>query len=251
MPIFKTYNPTEATTQISSTSPGEQPPFVPSFLDWLPQQLKRFFLLVVISSFFSFAATGRPADKELEALSRRVGQTYWITSTDGPTFFSAPSPSAPEFNSHSKESFDIMELVKGSDQRPYYKVRLDSGKEGFISVSSFLENLNSTVATSDPEAKEKKRLSRESKQEKEREKWVRSQSWQEHIKEAVLKRQAVLGMNMSETKIALGKPSRVVKVSDRNRLRGQQEQWVYEQGVILTFTNGLITRIQSSESGKQ
>jgi len=147
-----------------------------------------------------------------------------------------------------KESFQITALVGGSTQKPYYRVRFASGKEGYVSVDSFLEELNSTLVTQDPDKGRKRKSAKEAGEESRREAWIRAQPWPARVKEAALKRQAILGMNMSETKAALGKPSRVVKLKHGNPLLGEQEQWVYEGGPVLTFTNGVITRMQALEA---
>jgi hypothetical protein len=185
-------------------------------------------------------------EKQLGALAKQVGKTYWVVDGENktPIFFSAPSPSASPFRIGVKESFQITALVGGSTEKPYYRVRFASGKEGYLSVDSFLEELNSTLVAQDPDKGQKRKSAKEAGEESRREAWIRAQPWPAHVKEAALKRQAILGMNMSEAKAALGKPSRVVKLKHGNPLLGQQEQWVYEGGPVLTFTNGVITRMQ-------
>ncbi len=196
-------------------------------------------------------ASSRFTEKQLEALKKYVGKTYWVAAEEGkvPSFLSAPSPSATSFLPEAKESFQITEMVEGSTQRAYYyyKVRLDAGREGYIDVDSFLEQLNSTLLTVDPDRGQKIKAAKEVQEESKREARIRAQPWPEQIKEAVRKRQAVLGMNGSEARAALGKPNRVVQISGANPLMGQQEQWIYQNGPVLTLTNGVVTRIQNAE----
>jgi hypothetical protein len=189
-------------------------------------------------------------EKQLEALAKQVGKTYWIVAGEGkpPIFFSAPSPSASPFPVGVKESFQITALLGGSTPKPYYGVNFASGKEGYVSVESFLEELNSTFVAQDPDKGQKRKSAKEASEESRREAWIRAQPWPAHVKEAALKRQAILGMNMSETRAALGKPSRVVKVKHGNPLLGEQEQWIYEGGPVLTFTNRVLSRMQPMEA---
>lgn len=210
-------------------------------------------LLLLLPAFF-FLTTGfassRYTEKQLEALRKYVGKTYWAVAEEGKKalFFSAPSPAVTSFLPEPKESFQITEMVEGATQRPayYYKVSFASGREGYIDVDSFLEGLNLTLVTQDPDRGQKIRSTKAAQEEEKREARIRAQPWPEHVKEAVLKRQAILGMNMKEAREALGKPTRVVKLKDTNPLLGQQEQWIYENGPVLTFINGVITRIQSA-----
>lgn len=201
--------------------------------------------------FPAYLATGFASshltEKQLAALAKHVGKTYWIVAEGSRrvVFSSAPSPSASSFRAGVKESFQITEMVSGSTQRPYYRVRFAFGKEGFISVDSFLEEFNSALVTQDPDRQPRRKSAKE---ESRREAWIRAQPWPQHVKEAALKRQAVLGMNMTETKVALGKPTRVVKLKHTNALMGEQEQWIYKSGPVLTFTNGVITRMQTAEA---
>jgi hypothetical protein len=51
-------------------------------------------------------------------------------------------------------------------------------------------------------------------------------------------------MNKKEAEAILGKPKSVVRLKRGNELVGKQEQWLYEKGPVLTFTEGVIVRIQ-------
>lgn len=213
---------------------------------------KRIFLfLAVLYLLAAGAAAPRFTERQLEALRRYVGKTYWVSGeAQGLAFFAAPSPSADSFFPEAKQSFEVAEMVGGAPQGPayYYRVTFGSGKEGYINVDSFLEQLNLTVLTVDPDQGRKIRSAKEAEEESRREARIRAQPWPEHIKEAVLQRKAVLGMNLKEAREALGKPARVAKIRAANPLMGQQEQWIYEGGPVLTFTNGLLTRVQPAEN---
>ena len=204
-----------------------------------------FFVLFFLHGPSAFAAT-QLTEKQSEALRKYVGRTYWLAGEEAqkPLFFSSPDSIAASFRPQTKESFEILELARGS-HGPGYKVRFSSGKEGYISTESFFEELNVTILTYDPDREQKIKAAKESREEEKREAWIRAQPWPEHIKEAALKKQAVLGMNTAEAKVALGKPARVIKLKHNNQVLGQQEQWIYERGPVLTFTNGVVTRIQS------
>ncbi|MGH7773530.1 MAG: hypothetical protein ACREQA_15000 [Candidatus Binatia bacterium] len=208
-------------------------------------------IFLLLPGYLTAGSASLPlTEKQLEAHGKRVGKTYWVVAEENqkPVFFSSPSPSAPSFLAGAKESFEITEIVGASTQRLYYKVRFAPGKEGYISVDSFLEELNSTIATLDPDRDQKRKSAKEANEENKREAWIRAQPWPEHVKEAVLKRKAVLGMTMSEAKVALGKPTRVVKLKAASTLMGEQQQWIYDGGPVLTFTNGMITRIQTIDA---
>ena len=209
-----------------------------------------FFFLSALFCLTTGFASSRFSEKQLEALGKYVGKTYWAIADDGrrALFFSAPSPSASSFLPEPKESLKITEMVQGSAQRPttYYKVKLGFGREGYIDVDSFLGELNATLVTQDPDRGQKIRAAKEAQEEEKREARIRAQPWPEHVKKAVLNRQAIVGMDMKEAREALGKPNRVVKINNTNPLMGQQEQWIYDKGPVLSFTNGLVTRIQTA-----
>jgi cytochrome oxidase Cu insertion factor (SCO1/SenC/PrrC family) len=111
--------------------------------------------------------------------------------------------------------------------------------------------LNAAFVTVDPDRDAKAKLAKETETEKKRQEWIRSQRWPEHVKQAALKKQPVLGMSTKEASAVLGKPQRVVGIKNTNLLLGRQEQWTYEGGSVLTFTNGIITRIQPANAPSQ
>ena len=131
---------------------------------------------------FLFLATGfassRFTEKQLEALRKYAGKTYWVVTEEGkrPLFFSAPSPSAASFLPEEKESFQVTEMVEGSTQRfYYYKVKFDSGREGYIGIDSFLEGLNTTLVTIDPDRGQKVKSAKEAQEEEKRAARIRAQ----------------------------------------------------------------------------
>jgi hypothetical protein len=188
--------------------------------------------------------------KQIEMYAQYVGKTYWVVEEAGmPAFHTAPSSAAPSFRPRLKESFAIDEIVGGTAQipAPYYRVTFESGKQGFIPIGSFTQQLNAAFVTVDPDRDAKAKLAKETETEKKRQEWIQSQRWPEHVKQAALKKQPVLGMSTKEAAAVLGKPQRVVGIKSTTLLLGRQEQWTYESGSVLTFTNGLITRIQPSD----
>jgi len=196
------------------------------------------------------AASPRVTEKQIEVMRGYVGKTYWIApgSENDRFFYSAPSRDATTFSAEAKESFQITEMVKGSSESLYYKVRFASGKEGYINVNTFLDELNSTVVPQDPGAGQKRKTTNATDTEKKREEWIRAQPWPEYVKEAALKKQAVLGMTTGEVKAALGKPARMTRLKSVGRQTARQEQWVYSGGSVLTFTDGVLTLIQTAGS---
>ncbi|MGH7765957.1 MAG: hypothetical protein ACREQP_00765 [Candidatus Binatia bacterium] len=211
-----------------------------------------FSALPLLATFSTTFAASQYTSKQLEAYGQYVGRTYWIVEheSSAPAFLSAPSAAAPSFQPEVKDSFEIKEIVGGTAQIPahYYRAVFDSGKEGFLPLGAFLEHFNASFATVDPDRNAKAKLARETEAETKRQAWIRAQRWPEHVKEAALKKQPVLGMSTHEAKAALGKPKRMVLMKSAAILLGAQEQWTYENGFVLTFTNGLITRIQTLEA---
>jgi hypothetical protein len=192
--------------------------------------------------------------KQIEVYAQYVGRTYWVVEEAGtPAFYTAPSSAAPSFRPGLKESFAINEIVGGTAQIPahYYRVTFESDKQGFIPIGSFTQQLNAAFVTVDPDRAAKAKLAKETETEKKRQEWIQSQRWPEHVKQAALKKQPVLGMSTKEASAVLGKPQRVVGIKSTNLLLGRQEQWTYEGGSVLTFTNGFITRIQPADTPSQ
>jgi len=191
-------------------------------------------------------AEPRYTEKQIEQFTSYVGKTYWITpeKNQQPAIFSAPSADAKTFQPAPKESFELKEIVEKASDKPYYRAAFESGKEGFIPVTVFLQELQSAFMTVDPDRSDKAKSAKATEQEQKRRDWIRSQKWPEHVKEAALRGQPAIGMNKKEAEQVLGKPRNVVRLKSSNELMGRQEQWIYDKGPVLTFSNGVVVRIQ-------
>jgi hypothetical protein len=191
-------------------------------------------------------AEPRYTEKQIQQFSSYIGKTYWITADNNhqPTIFSAPSKDAATLQPAPKESFELKEIVDKTSDTPYYRAAFESGKEGFIPVTAFIEQFNLSFMALDPERDAKAKSVKATAQEEKRREWIRSQKWPEHIKDAALKGQPALGMNKKEAEAVLGKPKSVVRLKRGNELIGRQEQWHYDNGPVLTFNNGVLVRIQ-------
>jgi hypothetical protein len=186
--------------------------------------------------------------KQLEVLAQRVGKTYWVNNADSPAtvFLTAPAANAPTFKANPFESFEIKELVGQRSRDPFYKIRLESGKEGFIRPEQFLEELNVTIVSIDPQADHKLRDAAAAEEEEKRVRWIQAQPWSAAVKQAAISKQAVPGMNAAETKQVLGPPTRVYKVRGAQQRVGE-EHWFYPSGDVLIFQNGLLQQVRKNE----
>jgi hypothetical protein len=181
-------------------------------------------------------------EKQMTALADRVGKTYWTQKTENrtPLFLSAPNAAATSFTIRAGESFAIVGLVGREKKNPYYKVMFDSGKEGYLSPQTFLEELNLTILSIDPLADEKRRAAEQAEEEKKRVAWINAQPWPAAAKQAALKGHVLPGMNREEVKRVAGAPSRVRKAQRRDP--SSEEHWVYPDGKELIFRQGLLVR---------
>jgi len=186
--------------------------------------------------------------KQLEALASRVGQTFWSQPVDGkgPSFGTAPAANAKLIRIDAVESFQITALVGQAAKNPYYKIKRDNGQEGYISPEQFLEALNVTIVTTDPLAEDKRKVAEAAEVDKKRIEWIKAQPWSPAIKEAAIKKQPIPGLNTNEIKNVLGQPSRVTKV--RGPIKAAEEHWLYPDGSLLIFQNGLLIRVERKES---
>ncbi len=180
---------------------------------------------------------------QLDALTGRIGMVYWIASADSrtPIFLSAPTGSAASFRARDNESFEIIELTGQKDKDPYYRVKFDSGKEGYIRPEAFLDEFNLTILTADPLASEKKKATAAAEVERKRVEWIRSQPWTPAVKDAAIKRRPVAGHTPAEVKRILGNPVRVTKVTGQSVA---EERWQYPDGSVLIFHNQLLIRME-------
>ena len=185
--------------------------------------------------------------KQLDAFASRVGQVFWVQTIDGkgPSFVTAPSPGAKSLQIDKVESFQITELVGQGEMNPYYKIRLESGQEVYITPDQFLFRLNVTILTADPSADEKRKIAKAAQENKKRVDWIQSQPWSPAVKEAAIKKQATLGLNTIEVKRVLGQPSRVSRI--HGPIKVAEEHWFYPDGSVLIFYNGLLSKIERRE----
>jgi hypothetical protein len=209
----------------------------------------RFYYEFLVLLFFVTPATASNhyTEKQLDALETRVGKVFWILPIEEtlPSFLTSPATDAPAFHPAANESFEITSLVGRKAKNPYYKVRFESGKEGYIHAQAFLEQFNSTIVTIDPLADEKKVLAEKNEQEKARLEWIQSQPWSEAVKESAIKRQGVPGMTVGEAKKVLGDPRRVTRIRGPQHI--SEEHWFYPDGIVLIFRNGALNRIDTTK----
>ena len=193
------------------------------------------------------AASNHYTEKQLDAFETRVGKVFWILPIEEtlPSFLASPASDAPAFHPAANESFEITALVGRKAKNPYYKVRFESGKEGYIHPQAFLEQFNRTIVTVDPLADEKKALAEKNEQEKARLEWIESQPWSAAVKESAIKRQGVPGMTASEAKKVLGDPRRITRI--KGPQHASEEHWFYPDGVVLIFRNGALNRIDKAK----
>jgi hypothetical protein len=204
-------------------------------------------LFVVLVFLATDGALASYTPRQLEAFATRIGKTFWISSVDNrtPPFLSRPTPKASSFQPRANESFIIIELVGQKTSSPYYRVRFDSDKEGYITPEAFHEELNLRILILDPHADEKKKAAQAAEEDKQRKEWIEAQPWSAAVKEAAINRRPVPGMNGTEIKKVLGNPIRVIKGRGRQNL--VEERWLYANGSELVFHNGLLIRVESKE----
>lgn len=209
-----------------------------------------FLVVVFILAALTARASDRYTDHQLEALAARVGKIYWIVAVKNqtPVFLSSPTPNAASFHPQANESFEITELVGRAERNPYYKVKFNSGKEAFLQPETLLEELNSGIASVDPQAIEKKKAADAAEEEKNRVEWIQAQPWPKNVKDAAIKRQALVGMNAAEVKKILGNPLRTSKV--KGQFNVVEEHWLYADGSTAVFLNGLFNRIEPKHSSE-
>ncbi len=206
------------------------------------------FALLLLSYGHPTWASHHYTAKQLEALASRVGQTFWSQPVDGkgPSFATAPAANAKLIRVDTVESFQISALVGQAAKNPYYKIRRENGQDGYLSPEQFLEAFNLTIVTTDPAAEEKRKSSDTAEADKKRVEWIRAQPWSPAVKEAAIKRQPVPGLTSSEIKHVLGAPSRVTKV--QGPIKVAEEHWLYPDGSLLIFHNGLLGKIERREN---
>jgi hypothetical protein len=206
------------------------------------------FACACFACFVSGQAYGQYTARQLEALSDRVGKTYWVGSAENRKLavLSAPRANAPSFVAAPDESFEVTDLIGQKTPNPLYKIKFASGKEGFISPDSFLEGLNLTILTVDPKADENRKAAAAAEEEKKRTDWIQSQPWSQAMKNAAMKKQALSGMSTGEVRKILGNPTRINRIKAPQNLT--EEQWFYPDGNVVVFRNGLLNRVEHKEN---
>lgn len=201
-------------------------------------------LLWLCFEFFPVLASHHYTEQQLDALATRVGKIYWIKagSERSPTFVSTPADNGASLPMQGNTSFAITELVGREAKEPYYKVRFNSGREGYIRPEAFLEELNLSIVTVDPQMGDERKQAAAAEEEEKRIAWIHAQPWSPAVKEAAIKRRAVPGMSTEEIRKVVGQPGRVSKV--RRPQAPAEEQWLYTDGSVLVFHNGLLMRVE-------
>ena len=207
-------------------------------------------LAVLLCCGSAALASNHYTDKQLEALAGRVGKTFWISGANdkAPSFLTEPSPGAATFRpGENDDSFEITELTGQKIKDPYYKVRFESGKVGYIRPETFHEEFNVKILSQDPHAGEKKKAEDQAIEEKKRLEWIKSQPWSPAVKAAAIKKQPTPGLNGAEVKRVLGAPTRVSKIRGAAKV-AHEERWFYADGSVLTFHNGLLSSVEKREN---
>ena len=206
-------------------------------------------LILFFSTFGVALASHHYTDKQLDALATRVGKTFWLGAPDGrsPLFLNSPAATAATFRPPENDSFVITELIGRKNKNPYYAVKFESGKTGYILPELFHEALNLTIFSTDPRAGEKEMAEKLESQEKARVEWINSQPWAATVKEAAIRKQPIPGLKTTEVKQIMGAPLRVTTI--RTPVKGlNEEHWLYTGGTVLIFYNGLLARIDRVEA---
>jgi hypothetical protein len=193
-------------------------------------------------------ASSHYTDRQLEALAARVGKTFWINAANEktPSFLTAPRPGATTFRPEENDSFEITELTGQKIKDPYYKVRFQSGKVGYLTPDMFHEEFNAKILSYDPLADEKKKKEAQEVEEKKRLEWIKSQPWSPAVKAAAIRKQPTPGLKTGEVRQVLGAPTRVTKTRGTSKVA--EERWFYADGTMLTFHNGLLSGIEKKEN---
>jgi hypothetical protein len=204
-------------------------------------------LIILLFLVTPAAASNHYTEKQLDALEARVGKMFWISEAQGklPFFLRSPTSNASAFHPAANESFEITELVGRKAQDPYYKVKFESGTEGYIHAQAFHEQFNATILTIDPLADEKKALAEKKQEEKARLEWIQNQPWSAAVKESAIKGQAVPGMTVDEVKRVVGDPRRVSRI--KGPQHSSEEHWFYPDGTLLIFRNGALNRLEKTQ----
>ena len=202
-------------------------------------------LLILLFLVTPAAASNHYTEKQLDALEARVGKIFWISQGELPSFLKSPTSDALPSHPAANESFEITELVGRKARNPYYKVKFESGAEGYIHAQAFHEQFNATILTIDPFADEKKALAEKKQEETARIEWIQNQPWSAAVKESAIRGQALPGMTSGEVKRVVGDPRRVSRI--KGPQHSSEEHWFYPDGTLLIFRNGALNRIETTK----
>jgi hypothetical protein len=204
-------------------------------------------LLILLCLLTPAAASNHYTERQLDALETRVGKKFWVSTVDEklPSFVTSPTSGASIFHPTDNDSFEITELVGRKARNPYYRVKFESGAEGYIHAQAFHEQFNATILTTDPLAGERKALAEKNQEEKARLEWIQGQPWSAAVKESAIKRQAVRGMTVDEVKRVVGDPRRVSRI--KGPQHSNEEHWFYPDGTLLVFRNGALNRVETTK----
>lgn len=204
-------------------------------------------LLILLFLVTPAAASNHYTEKQLDALEGRVGKIFYISARQEklPAFLKSPTSGATPFHPAANESFEITELVGRKARNPYYKVKFESGAEGYIHAQAFHEHFNATILTIDPLADEKKALAEKKQEETARIEWIQNQPWSAAVKESAIRGQAVPGMTAGEVRGVVGDPRRVSRI--KGPQHSSEEHWLYPDGTLLIFRNGALHRVETTK----
>jgi hypothetical protein len=207
-----------------------------------------FVLAVFLSCDGAAIASHHYTDKQLQALAARVGKTFWINAANekAPSFLTSPRPGATTFRAEENDSFEITELTGQKTKDPYYRVRFQSGKVGYLTPDMFHEDFNAKILSYDPLADEKKKKEEQEAEERKRLEWIKAQPWSPAVKAAAIRKQPTAGLKTGEVRQILGEPTRVSKT--RGKAKTAEERWFYPDGTVLTFHNGLLSSSEKKEN---
>jgi hypothetical protein len=206
------------------------------------------FFIVLLYCNGAAIASHHYTDKQLQSLAARVGKTFWINAANekAPSFLTSPRSGAITFRPEQNDSFEITELTGQKTKDPYYKVRFQSGKVGYLTPDMFHEDFNAKILSYDPLADEKKKKEEQEAEEKKRLEWIKAQPWSPAVKAAAIRKQPTAGLKTGEVRQVLGEPTRVSKT--RGKSKTAEERWFYPDGTVLTFHNGLLSSSEKKEN---
>ena len=216
----------------------------------------------------------------------RIGKTFAVLAPDEIVIHKRPVRGGETFHLEEAEAFivddakcegggslascwaDLMATIEdpGSFAAVFYKVRFESGKEGYINGRYFYPKLSyymtseerSTALGTTPEAavlrvrkKYKDGEARIMEALKKREHAIESAPWPEDIKKLVLERRIIIGMTKEQVLLSQNPPDippfkQLRKTNEAVTRDGVAEKWVYK-GTSYYFLNYILERWESSD----